>query len=78
MRLKDPKQQLALAEQIQAEGLSVHETRQRVREMLGKEFKWRLFPVCLSPDTYEALQKIAPEGDVKKLIQEAIEKLIQT
>jgi hypothetical protein len=77
MRLKDPKQQLALAEQIQAEGLSVHETRQRVREMLGKEFKWRLVPVCLSPETYEALQRIAPEGDVKRLIQETIQKLIQ-
>jgi ParB family chromosome partitioning protein len=78
MRLEDPKQQLALAEHIQAEGLSVHETRQRVREMLGKEFKWRLVPVRISPETYEALQKIAPEGDVKRLIQEAIKKLIQT
>jgi hypothetical protein len=55
MRLKDPKQQLALAEQVQAKGLSVHETRQRVRELLGKKFKWRLVPVCLSPDIYEAL-----------------------
>jgi hypothetical protein len=46
--------------------------------MLGKEFKWRLVPVRLSPETYEALQRIAPEGDVKRLIQENIEKLIQT
>jgi hypothetical protein len=42
-------------DQIQAERLSVHETRKRVREMLGKEFKWRLVPVRLSPETYEAL-----------------------
>ena len=77
-RLEDPERQLALAEEVQAEGLSVHETRQRVREMLGKEFRWRLVPVRLSLDVYEALQRIAPEGDVKRLIQETIEKLIQT
>jgi len=35
-------------------------------------------PVRLTPETYEALQKIAPEGDVKRLIKETIEKLIQT
>jgi len=78
MRLKDPKQQLALAEQVQEKGLSVHETRQRFRELLGKKFKWRLVPVRISPETYEALQKIAPEGNVKRLIIETIEKLIQT
>jgi hypothetical protein len=70
-------QQLALAQEAQEEGLSVHETRQRVRQMLGKEFKWRLVPVRLTPETYEALQRIAPNGDVKKLIRETIEKLIQ-
>jgi ParB family chromosome partitioning protein len=78
MRLKDPEQQLTLAQEAQTKGLSVHETRQRVRQMLGKELKWRLVPVRISPDTYEALQKIAPEGDVKRLIRETIEKLIQT
>jgi ParB family chromosome partitioning protein len=78
LRLKDPEQQLALAEQVQAKGLSVHETRQRVRQILGKEFKWRLVPVRISPETYEALQRIAPEGNVKRLIRETIEKLIQT
>jgi ParB family chromosome partitioning protein len=78
MRLKDPEQQLALAQEVQAKGLSVHETRQRVRQMLGKEFKWRLVPVRLTPETYEALQRIAPNGDVKRLIQETIQKLIQT
>ena len=39
LRLEDPEQQQALAEEVQAEGLSVHETRQRVRELLGKEFR---------------------------------------
>jgi ParB family chromosome partitioning protein len=78
MRLKEPEQQLALAEKVQAEGLSVHETRQCVRELLGKELKWRLVPVRLTPETYEALQKIAPEGNVKRLIKETIEKLVQT
>ena len=29
-------------------------------------------------ETYEALQKIAPEGNVKRLIRETIEKLVQT
>jgi len=78
MRLKNTEQQLTLAQEAQAKGLSAHETRQRVRELLGKEFKWRLVPVRISPETYEALQKIAPEGDVKRLIRETIEKLIQT
>jgi len=78
MRLKDPEQQLALAQEAQAKGLSVHETRQRVRQILGKEFKWRLVPVRLTPETYQALQRIAPNGDVKKLIIETIQKLIQT
>jgi ParB family chromosome partitioning protein len=78
IRLKDPEQQLALAQEAQAKGLSVQETRQRVRELLGKEFKWRLVPVRISSETYEALQRIAPNGDVKKLIIETIQKLIQT
>jgi ParB family chromosome partitioning protein len=77
MRLKDPEQQLALAKEAQEKGLSVHETRQRVRQMLGKEFKWRLVPVRLTPETYEALQRLAPNGDVKRLIIETIQKLIK-
>jgi len=64
MRLEDPKQQLVLAEEIQAKGLSVYETRQRVREL-----EWRSVPVRLSLDTYESFQRMALEGDVKRLIQ---------
>jgi len=78
MRLKDPEQQLALAQEAQEEGLSVHETRQRVREMLGKKLKWQLVPIRLDLETFEALKRIAPEGDVKRLIRETIEKLIRT
>jgi ParB family chromosome partitioning protein len=78
MRLKDTEQQLALAQEVQAKDLSVHETRQRVREMLGKKLKWQLVPIRLDLETFEALKRIAPEGDVKRLIQETIEKLIRT
>ena len=74
----EPKQQLALATQIQSEGLSVKETRHRVREILGKELKWRLVPVRFSLEVYETLRRIAPEGDVKRLILETVEKLVQT
>jgi len=72
-----PEQQLSLAEQVKAENLSVMETRQKVREIIGKPLKWRLIPVRLDLETFEALKRIAPNGDVKKLIEEAIQKLIQ-
>jgi len=74
----EPEQQLSLAEQVKAENLSVMETRQRVREIIGKPLKWRLIPVRLDLETFEALKRIAPNGDVKKLIQETIQKLITT
>jgi len=74
----EPEQQLSLLEDVQARNLTEKETRQRVREILGKPLPWRLVPVRLSIENFEALQKIAPEGDVKRLIQETIEKLIQT
>ena len=72
----EPEHQLTLAKQIQAEGLNVKETRQRVRELLGKELKWRLVPVRFSREFYQKLQKIAPKGDVKELIQQTIQNLI--
>jgi len=74
----EPEQQLSLAEQVMAENLSVRETRQRVREILGKPLKWQLIPIRLDLETFEALKRIAPEGDVKKLIEEAIQKLVRT
>ena len=72
----EPEQQLTLAEQTQAEGLTVKETRQRVREILGKELKWRLVPVRFSIKVYETLQRMAPGGDVKTLIRQTVQKLI--
>jgi len=72
----EPEQQLSLAEQVKAENLSVMETRQRVREIIGKPLKWRLIPVRLDLETFEALKRIAPNGDVKRLIQETIQKLL--
>jgi len=78
LKLEDPSQQVALAKEIQEGGLSVKETRQRIREMQGREFGWRLVPVRLSLEEFSALQKMAPDGDVKRLIQETITKLLQT
>jgi len=40
--------------------------------------KWQLIPIRLDLETFEALKRIAPEGNVKKLIEEAIQKLIRT
>jgi ParB-like chromosome segregation protein Spo0J len=68
--------QLALAEQTQAEGLTVRETRQHVRTLLGKELKWCLVPVRFSLEVYETLKRIALNGDVKSLRQQTMQKLI--
>jgi ParB family chromosome partitioning protein len=77
LRLEDAEQQLALAQEVIEKKLSVMETRRKIREMLGKKPKWRLIPVRMSVNEFETLKKIAPDGDVKKLIQETIEKLIK-
>jgi len=74
----EPEQQLSLAEQVIAENLSVRETRQRVREILGKPLKWQLIPIRLDLETFEALKRIAPEGNVKKLIEDAIKHILTT
>lgn len=74
----ETEQQLSLAEEIQAEDLTVKETRQRVREVLGKELKWCLVPVRFSRDVYQKLLRMAPKGDVKGLIQQTIYDLITT
>ena len=59
-----------------AENLSVRETRQRVREILGKTLKWQLIPIRLDLETFEALKRISPGGDMKKLIEETIRRLL--
>jgi len=52
------------------------EARDRVRELLGKELKWRLVPIRIEPNVYDRLVQIAPEGDVAELLKQAVEKLI--
>ena len=70
-------QQLELFEEIMDKGLTVLETRDRVRVLLGKILKWRLVPIRIEPAVYDRLAQIAPEGDVSKLLKQAVEKLLQ-
>jgi len=72
----DPYQQLALAEEIMETGLTMVETRDKVRGLLGKELKWRLVPIRIEPAVYDRLVTIAPEGDVSQLLKQAVEKLL--
>jgi len=72
----EPYQQIALAEEVMEKGLTTPETRDRVRQLLGKELKWRLVPIRIEPAVYDRLVQIAPEGDVAELLKQAIEKLI--
>jgi len=70
-------QQIALAEEVMEAGLTMVETRDRVRGLLGKELKWRLVPIRIEPAVYDRLVTIAPEGDVSKLLKQAVENLLQ-
>jgi len=72
----EPDQQIALAEEIMDKGLTMVETRDKVRGLLGKELKWRLVPIRIKPTIYDRLAKIAPDGDVSELLKQAVEKLI--
>jgi len=72
----EPYQQIALAEEVMEKGLTIPETRDRVREILGKELKWRLVPIRIEPAVYDRLAQIAPDGDVAELLKQAIEKLV--
>jgi len=58
-------------------GLTMAETRDRVRGLLGKELKWRLVPIRIEPAVYDRLVTIAPEGDASKLLKQAVENLLQ-
>ena len=73
----EPYQQIALAEEVMEKGLTMVETRDRVRGILGKELKWRLVPIRIEPAVYDRLVTIAPEGDVSKLLKQAVENLLQ-
>lgn len=72
----EPSQQTALAEEIMGTGLTMVETREKVRGLLGKELKWRLVPIRIEPAVYDRLAQIAPDGDVSKLLKQAVEKLL--
>jgi len=71
----EPGQQLKLAREVLEKGLTTPETRDRVRELLGKELKWRLVPIRIEPAVYEKLKSIAPDGDVEKLLKKTIDEL---
>ena len=72
----EPEQQLELAKEVMEGGLTTVEARDRVRELLGKELKWRLVPIRIEPSVYDRLVQIAPDGDVAKLLKQAVEKLL--
>ncbi len=57
--------------------ITMLETRDRDRGLLGKELKWRLVPIRIEPAVYDRLVTIAPEGDVSKLLKQAVENLLQ-
>ena len=73
----DQEQQLELAGKIAEDGLTMVETREKVRGLLGKELKWRLVPIRIEPAVYDRLVTIAPDGDVSKLLKQAVENLLQ-
>lgn len=72
----EPEQQLELASEVMEGKLTTVEARDRVRELLGKELKWRLVPIRIEPSVYDRLVQIAPNGDVSKLLKQAVEKLL--
>ncbi len=72
----EPEQQLELASEVMEGKLTTVEARDRVRELLGKELTWRLVPIRIEPSVYDRLVQIAPDGDVSRLLKEAIERLL--
>jgi len=72
----DPSQQLTLAEEVMETGLTMVETRDKVRRLLGKDLKWRLVPIRIETTAYDRLVTIAPEGDVSQLLKQAVENLL--
>ncbi len=73
----EPYQQLALGEEVREKGLTMVETRNKIRGLLGKKLKWRLVPIRIEPAVYDRLVQIAPEGNVATLLKQTVEKLLQ-
>jgi len=56
---------------------SVVATRRSIESLKPlKELKWRLVPIRIEPSVYDRLVQIAPDGDVAKLLKQAVEKLL--
>lgn len=72
----EPEQQITLMGEIKEKGLTMVETRDMVRGILGKELKWHLVPIRLEPDVYDKLVQIAPDGNVAELLRQTVEKLL--
>jgi len=72
----ETEQQIILAEEVREKGLTMRETRDRVRGILGKELKWHLVPIRIKPAVYDRLAKIAPDGDVSELLRQTVKKLL--
>ena len=69
-------QQLELMVEIVEEGLTLKETRDRIRDHLSIEMKWRLVPIRIDSSVYDQLVTIAPDGNVAKLLKQTVEKLL--
>jgi len=72
----ESEQQLALAEEVTEKGLTMVDTRDKVRALLGKELKWRLVPIRIEPAIYDRLAQIAPQGDVAELLKKTVERIL--
>ena len=73
----DQVQQLMMLEDIIENGLTMLETRDKVRALLGKELKWKLVPIRIESAIYDRLAQIAPDGDVSQLLKQTMENLLQ-
>jgi ParB family chromosome partitioning protein len=71
-----PEQQLSLLKEIQTRKMTEKETRKRVRNIIGKPLKWHLVPMRFNLEVYEKLKSMAPEGNVKELIKQTVQKLV--
>ena len=72
----EPFQQIALAEEVLEKGLTMEETRERVREIMGRPLRWMLVPIRIESDAFKRLRAMAPDGDVARLLKQAVERLL--
>lgn len=65
----ESEQQIAMMEEVRVKGLTMIETREKVRSLLGKDLKWRLVSIRIKPRVYNQLIKIALDGNLSKLFK---------